>query len=193
MNDYPIVPGRGLVTESSTNMRRSYLNELGYMAKSISESSLHPDQVCNNIESYIGSVEIPVGLVGPLLFLNEGNEELVYTAAGTIEGALLASMNRGAKVVSLSGGFSAEVVQQKMIRSPMFNFNGLQECMAFKVWVENHFEAIKKVAEQYSNHAGLLYIDPFIAGRSVHLKFVYSTGDASGQNMTTTCTWHAVL
>lgn len=26
----------------------------------------------------------------------------------------------------------------------------------------------------------------------MHLKFIYSTGDAAGQNMTTTCTWHAV-
>jgi hydroxymethylglutaryl-CoA reductase (NADPH) len=36
-------------------------------------------------------------------------------------------------------------------------------------------------------------IKAIIASRSVHLKFVYTTGDASGQNMTTTCTWHSVL
>ncbi|WP_346009420.1 Mpo1-like protein, partial [Streptomyces exfoliatus] len=28
-------------------------------------------------------------------------------------------------------------------------------------------------------------------GRTVHLRFRYTTGDASGQNMTTACTWHA--
>ncbi len=115
----------------------------------------------------------------------------MYAAVGTLEGALVASMNRGAKVVSKSGGFNALVVHQKMIRSPLFIFRNLEECAIFKAWVEKQFEKIKAIAEQYSNHAKLVSLSAFIASRSVHLKFVYTTGDASGQNMTTNCTSHA--
>ncbi len=193
MKDYPIIPGRGLVTRDATEQRLAWLREQGYDLHAIPDAGLQTDQIRHNIESYIGTVEIPLGLAGPLLFRDNGREELVYAAAGTLEGALLASMNRGAKAVSLGGGFSAAFLHQKMIRSPMFIFRDLAECLQFKGWVERHFTAIREVAERWSNHARLQTILPFVAGRSVQLKFVYTTGDASGQNMTTTCTWHAVL
>ncbi len=189
----PIVPGRGLNTEKATNYRLQYLEENGKKIPLLAQSHLQKDQIQHNIESYIGSVEVPVGLAGPLLFNQKNQQEYVYAPIGTLEGALVASMNRGAKVVSRSGGFQAIVVHQKMVRSPMFIFKNLDECVVFKKWVDAHFETIKDKAEQYSNHAKLQNIESTIASRSVHLKFVYTTGDASGQNMTTTCTWHATL
>ena len=193
MEDYPIVPGRGLVTRDAMDMRVLYLRDMGFPVDFLSATDLAPEQVRNNIESLIGSVEIPLGLVGPLLFNGDDGAEMVYTAAGTLEGALVASMNRGAKAISKSGGFRAAVLHQKMIRSPLFIFNNLGESVIFQKWIEKQFDQIKYVAEQHSNHAKLQSILPFITGKSVHLKFVYTTGDASGQNMTTTCTWHAML
>ncbi|MBS1660285.1 MAG: phosphotransferase [Bacteroidetes bacterium] len=190
MENYPIVPGRGLVTNDAKEMRVRYLREMGFLVDSLSATGLEPMMIRNNIESFIGSVEIPVGLVGPLLF---NGDEMVYAPAVTLEGALVASMNRGAKAVSKSGGFRAVVVHQKMTRSPMFIFDSLSESVAFQQWVSLHFDQIRFVAEQYSNHAKLQAIVPVITGKAVHLKFVYTTGDASGQNMTTTCTWHAIL
>ncbi len=193
MEDYPIVPGRGLVTGDATEKRVKYLEGLGIPVGSLSGTTLHPDTIRHNIESFIGSVEIPVGLVGPLLFRAEGNEEMAYTAAGTLEGALVASMNRGAKAISYSGGFSAAAIHQKMIRSPLFIFSSLGDSLIFKNWVGLQFDKIKNKVEQYSNHAKLQAILPVVTGKSVHLRFVYTTGDAAGQNMTTTCTWHGVL
>jgi hydroxymethylglutaryl-CoA reductase (NADPH) len=193
MKKHPIVPGRGLNTENATNYRLDFLKANGIDVPLLADSQLHRTQIQHNIESYIGSVEIPIGLAGPLLFNQNSTEEYVYAPVGTLEGALVASINRGAKVVTQSGGFNAVVVHQKMVRSPMFVFRNLTECVGFKTWIDNHFEAIKAIAEQYSNHANLEKIDAIIASRSVHLKFVYTTGDASGQNMTTTCTWHSVL
>lgn len=190
---YPIVPGRGLVTTSGTQLRLSYLEEAGMALSETTVTTLEPEAIRHNIESFVGSTEIPLGLVGPLLYNGKDKEEWVYTLAGTLEGALVASMNRGAKALSLSGGFSAQVLHQKMIRTPMFIFKTLNESMAFKHWVDVNFKNIKSVAEQYSNHAKLTAILPYVTGKSVHLKFVYTTGDASGQNMTTSCTWHSIL
>ncbi|MBV6442970.1 MAG: hypothetical protein EPGJADBJ_04697 [Saprospiraceae bacterium] len=193
MEPYPIVPGRGLATKDAMEVRLAYLDILGYDLENLSQTSLQPEDIRHNIESNIGSVEIPLGLAGPLLFRHDGSQEMVFAPAGTLEGALLASMNRGAKAVSLSGGFGAAVLHQKMVRCPMFIFSSPGESLHFKTWVEERFSQIKNTAEQHSNHAKLQSVLPVVTGESVHLKFTYTTGDAAGQNMTTICTWHAIL
>lgn len=189
----PIVPGRGIVTAMSTNMRREFLSDNDIQTTELSETLLDYKQIQNNIESYIGTVEIPVGIVGPLLFRTEDQSELVYTAAGTLEGALVASMNRGAKAISLSGGFQAEVKWQKMTRVPLFQLTDEDVALEFIDFVEKNFSEIRGKAESFSNHAKLAELITTRDGEFVHVKFVYTTGDASGQNMTTTCTWHAML
>ena len=111
---FPIIPGRGLVNSSAIKLRHDFLTENQIKHHHISSYFLNHDSIQNNIESFIGTVEIPVGIVGPLLFNQKGKDsELVYTAAGTLEGALVASMNRGAKAISQSNGFTAKVLHQK--------------------------------------------------------------------------------
>ena len=193
MKKYPIVPGRGLNNKTAREWRLSYLEEQEIDLQLISDTRLSEENIRNNIESFIGSVEIPLGIAGPLLFQENDKEEWVYTAIGTLEGALVASINRGAKAISQSGGFTARVLHQRMHRCPMFIFKDLKECNLFIEWIKANTIAITEIAERYSNHAQLIEINTSIAGRSVHLKFIYTTGNASGQNMTTTCTWHAIL
>lgn len=192
-NILPIIPGRGLVTQNSTQMRLEFLKDNHLPYESLAHSSIDISQLQSNIESYIGTIEIPVGVVGPLLFNANAQMELVYCAAGTLEGALVASMNRGAKVLSLSGGFSSKVVWQKMCRAPLFIFDNAKDATCFSGFVDSIFEEIKSVTQKYSNHAQLQNIKIIQQDVHVHTKFVYRTGDASGQNMTTTCTWHAML
>ncbi|MEM6717914.1 MAG: phosphotransferase [Bacteroidota bacterium] len=191
--EIPIIPGRGLVTSTATNLRLDFLDANAIKTDVISQSRLEYQDIRGNIESYIGSTEIPLGIVGPLLFNENEMQELVYCPAGTLEGALIASMNRGAKVISKSNGFSAEVKWQKMTRSPMFIFKEETEASTFKQFVKNTFSDIKQAAEAHTNHGELLQIESIQQANVVHLKFTYQTGDASGQNMTTTCTWHSML
>lgn len=186
---YRPVPGRGLVIASAIQLRLDYLREQGYELKHLNKLGFPYTSVQNNIESLVGSVEIPVGLIGPIAY---GNEQ-VHAVAGTLEGALIASINRGAKAISLAGGFMAKVARQRMVRAPLFIMANNAEALQLEKWVANNFNSIKKVAQEYSNHAVLLELDPERDGESLHLRFVYTTGDAAGQNMTTTCTWHALL
>ena len=190
---YKIVPGRGLGTMSAIKIRQEYLEKSGFEIDKIINCNLNYAAIKNNIESVIGSIEIPVGIVGPLLFNEENNNEYVYTAAATLEGALIASMNRGAKAISLSNGFSANFIHQKMVRCPLFILKSSKEADTLKDWIKNNYAQIKEIAQSYSNHAILDDIIPLTLQNNLHLRFIYSTGDAAGQNMTTSCTWHAML
>lgn len=192
MKDLPIIPGRGFSTATAKELRLNYLQSQQIETDAISDTQLDIKNIQNNIESFIGSVEIPLGIVGPLIF-NNPEPELVYTAVGTLEGALVYSMNRGARVISKCGGVSASVKHQKMLRAPMFIFENQENAQIFQDFSQLHFDFIKQTAESYSNHAKLIEIEGIIIDNSLTLRFYYSTGDASGQNMTTTCTWHAVL
>lgn len=193
--NYTQAPGRGLMNQTAYELRMEYLNSMvENLEETIQSNAIHLSQIQNNIESFIGTIEIPLGHVGPLLFLDgKAEPEWVHTAVGTTEGALVASMNRGAKAISQSGGFQAHIVHQKMLRTPMFTFNKMAEAVAFDHWIKEHFSEIKEVTKKHSNHAELLEITSIIIGKIAHLKFIYSTSDASGQNMTTSCTWNACL
>jgi hydroxymethylglutaryl-CoA reductase (NADPH) len=189
---YISAPGKGLMNESAHQMRLDFFKTLVKQSELITNTDLSLEEVRNNIESYLGTVELPTGLVGPLLF-NEGDlQEPVYTALGTTEGSLVASMNRGAKAISESGGFNAHFVHQKMLRAPIFVFNNMNDAVIFEQWQGSQFNEIKELAGQHSNHAELIEIKPYIIGKVVHLKFIYTTCDASGQNTVTFCTWNAI-
>lgn len=192
---YQQAPGRGLMNQTAFELRMNYLETLSQdISTHVKSESIALSQIQNNIESFIGTVEIPLGLIGPLLFIDKDNKtELVHSAVATTEGALVASMNRGAKAISESGGFEAHIVHQKMVRTPMYTFKRLSESIAFDEWIKRNFKKIKARAQMHSNHAELLEIASVIIGKIIHLKFVYSTSDASGQNMTTSCTWNACL
>lgn len=198
MDELPIIPGRGFNTRTAIEMRAEYLQTMGINLQEISQYTLDIKSIQNNIESFIGCIEIPVGIVGPLLVNFEETEptttpEMVFSAVGTLEGALVYSMNRGAKVLSKCGGVYTKFHSQCMLRSPMFIMDSQESAQLLLFWVEQHFEDIKQHAEEYTNHGKLLRIDPVIDQHYLHLRFYFQTGDASGQNMTTTCTWHAAL
>jgi len=191
---YKSIPGFGLMNKTACELRLEFFKSLSDNADYLTSSKLTLDDVQHNIESFIGAVEHPLAIAGPLLFnAGEDTAEWLYTGICTSEGALVASVNRGAKAISECGGFSAHFAHQKMIRTPIFVFQNMKSAVKFETWVKTNFKLIKQTAEKYSNHAELLEINSFITGKFVHLRFVYSTGDASGQNMVTHCTWHTCL
>lgn len=193
MEHYPTVPGRGLLTQQSIVARLEHLKQLGYKLEVLAQLNMDHRLLQKNIESLVGSVEIPIGIVGPMTVQIENeNPEQVFTVAGTLEGALVASMNRGAKAVSLSGGCKTKFFHQRMVRVPMFFFENKWIALDFAQWIASNYDKIKSCVEAFSNHAVLKSCKPIVDDAIVHVEFVYSTGDASGQNMTTTCTWHGI-
>jgi hydroxymethylglutaryl-CoA reductase (NADPH) len=187
-------PFTGVNSEEAKDGRVSFLKELGMNTTFLEASSLKSSVVKSNIESFVGCCDIPLGLVGPIRMMDaDQNFEDIYTVAGTSEGALIASMNRGAALIRACGGFNAHVEKQRMLRAPMFCFENIFEAKLFSEWIVSQLENLRKHIKKYSSHANLIEIKTTIMGKYIDCKFYYETGDASGQNMTTICTWHSCL
>jgi hydroxymethylglutaryl-CoA reductase (NADPH) len=103
----------------------------------------------------------------------------------------VASYNRGIKVVNLSGGVKATVVNDCMQRAPVFVFSDARAAREFRDWVDNHMDEVRREAESTSSVAKLLYIDTYLSNNFAYLRFNYRTGDAAGQNMVGRATFAA--
>lgn len=142
----------------------------------------------SNIENFIGTTKIPLGVIGPLRMngLNASGDYFVPMA--TSEAALIASYGRGAEACSKAGGISAGVVREGVLRTPAFVFDDMTNSGSFISWIADHAEAIKEAAESTTRFGKLVLIEPFMDVDVVFLVCRFTTGDAAGQNMVTVAT-----
>jgi len=153
--------------------------------------SFDPAEMAGNIENLFGVAQIPIGLAGPLLVNGEHAQGEFYVPMATIEGTMLASYNRGMRVIRESGGVTTTVCGEAMQRAPVFVFPGAREARDFAHWLRDNFAAIKAVAESTTSIGKLNEIEQYQAHNMVFTRFDYSTGDAAGQNMTSRATFVA--
>jgi hydroxymethylglutaryl-CoA reductase (NADPH) len=141
-----------------------------------------------NIENMIGTVKVPIGVVGPLRIngLNANGDFVVPLA--TTEAALVASYARGAEIASRSGGVSAAMLNEGVLRSPGFKFSDLVDAGLFIDWVARSSDDLKAAAEATTRYGKLVSLEPVMDYDIVFLLCRYTTGDASGQNMVTIAT-----
>ena len=78
--------------------------------------SFDPADMSGNIENLFGVAQVPIGLAGPLLVNGEHAQGEVYVPMATIEGTMLASYNRGMRVIRESGGVTTTVSGEAMQR-----------------------------------------------------------------------------
>lgn len=144
-----------------------------------------------NIENFIGTVKVPVGVIGPLR-LNGINAAGDYNVPlATTEAALVASYGRGAYAATKAGGISTAVLYEGVIRTPAFTFDNILNAGLFVEWVVQNIAALRIAAENTTRHGKLTSVEPVIDNDVVFLICRYTTGDASGQNMVTIAT-HAL-
>lgn len=151
-----------------------------------------PDSYAGNIEGLIGFSLLPTGVCGPLTIHGEEARGDFYIPLATTEGALVASVARGCQVITMAGGAEVRIMGDSIVRTPIFVFSSLQELADFSLWIENNFATICEAAEGTTSHGKLIEIEHYPIGCKLVLRFIYSTGDASGQNMTTIATRKAV-
>jgi len=141
-----------------------------------------------NAENVIGAVQVPMGVIGPLRVNGDYARGEFYVPLATTEGALIASVNRGVKAVTLSGGTRVKIIFDGMTRAPVFKLDSIIDVVDFIDWVKKHYEDLKHIAESTTSHGKLISVEPYVLGNNVWLRFIYDTGDAMGMNMATIAT-----
>jgi hydroxymethylglutaryl-CoA reductase (NADPH) len=163
----------------------------GLTIQHINKYSFDPAVTRGNIENFVGVAQVPIGLAGPLRVNGEHAQGEFLIPLATTEGTLVASYNRGMKVLNLSGGVTCTVIGDAMQRAPVFVFDSAREAREFASWIDENLSPIREQAEATSSVAKLLYIDTYLASKFAYLRFNFATGDAAGQNMVGRATFAA--
>jgi hydroxymethylglutaryl-CoA reductase (NADPH) len=172
-------------TRAAATQRREFLEErTGASLEHVSSYSFDPGVLPGNVEHFTGVAQVPIGVAGPLLVRGEHAQGEFYVPLATAEGTLVASYNRGMKLLHEAGGVTVTVVDDRMQRAPAFVFPSAREAHAFCGWLDEHFAEIKAAAEATTRSGKLLDIERYSAGRMLYTRFNYTTGDAAGQNLT---------
>lgn len=141
-----------------------------------------------NIENFIGTLKVPVGLAGPLRVNGLFAQGDYHIPLATTEAALVASYSRGAQLISEVGGCSALLLDEGVGRAPGFAFHSLADAGLFAGWAASQMDHFRREVEGTTRHGRLQDMQIVIEGNHVYLYLDYRTGDAAGQNMVTIAT-----
>jgi len=186
----PRVPGGSRMTPEAVAKRWQVLNANAEVQGAIADPITigHMDCYRRNIENFIGTVKIPIGIAGPLQVNGLYAQGTYYIPLATTEAALVASYNRGAQLLTAAGGCSALLLTEGVSRAPGFAFRNVQEAGKFMMWAIAQQSTFKQVAESTTRHGQLVDMRLTVEGNHVYLEFQFTTGDAAGQNMVTIAT-----
>jgi hydroxymethylglutaryl-CoA reductase (NADPH) len=179
-------------TDAVITERQRFVEQFsGVKLEHLNRYSFDPAVTKGNIENFTGVAQVPIGFAGPLKVNGEHAKGEFIIPLATSEGTLVASYNRGMKVLNLCGGVTCTVQGDHMQRAPVFVFDSAREARAFRDWVEEKIVDIRREAEATTRVGKLQYIDTYLASKFAYLRFNFSTGDAAGQNMVGRATFAA--
>ena len=168
--------------------RHLLAEEVGVDLDTIADYAFDAAVADANVENMIGAAQIPLAIAGPLPIDGECTSDAVYLPLATTEGALVASVNRGAAAIRDAGEASTRVLKRGMTRAPVFSVANVEEAAAVADWVRASFDDLAAAAESTTSHGELQEVTPYVVGDSVFLRFSYDTKDAMGMNMATIAT-----
>ncbi|WP_094228985.1 hydroxymethylglutaryl-CoA reductase (NADPH) [Methanolobus psychrotolerans] len=148
------------------------------------------DATKRNIENMIGAIQIPLGIAGPLKVKGEFAEGQFQLPLATTEGALVASVNRGCSVITMSDGANVRIFRDLMTRAPVFRLENVIRAKEFADWLQDPavLSRMKVKASETTRFGELVDVQSYVTGNTVHVRFSYDTKDAMGMNMVTIAT-----
>src|SRR3954447_21052057 len=168
-------------TREAAQRRADFAREhTGANLEHVTSYSFDPQTVAGNVEHFVGVAQVPIGLAGPLLVNGEHAQGEFYVPMATAEGTLVASYNRGMRLLHAAGGVTTTILDDRMQRAPSFVFDSAREARAFGEWLTEHFDEIRQVAESTTSTGKLQDIEQYSASRILFTRFNYTTGDAAG-------------
>src|SRR5688572_14620594 len=172
-------------TKEAARARADFVRErTGASLEHVTSYSFDPGILSGNVEHFVGVAQVPIGLAGPLLVNGEHAQGEFYVPLATAEGTLVASYNRGMRLLHEAGGVTTTILDDRMQRAPSFLFESARGARDFGAWLEENFEPIREAAEATTRSGKLQDIEQYSASRILFTRFNYTTGDAAGQNLT---------
>lgn len=168
--------------------RNAFLaNELDISLAGV-EQSLIDGEAQIHCENVIGAVSIPMGVAGPLDLNGEELKGQHYIPLATTEGALVASVSRGCKAITESGGASVYAYATGTTRGPVFYTETLERQKLLYKWIQNNKNKLAEEATKTSSH--LTFKDVMVKATANYLfaRFIFDTDEAMGMNMVTIAT-----
>ena len=185
----PKVPGGAHVSDEAVQRRWDLLPTPDSRRELLdADTEARKESYKRNIEHFIGTVKIPVGLAGPLRVNGLFASGDYYVPLATTEAALVASYSRGSHLLTEAGGCTAAVLNEGVCRAPGFAFRNLREAGVFVLWATEHLNDFRQVAEATTRFGKLNDMRITVEGNHAYLCFEFYTADASGQNMVTLAT-----
>lgn len=178
------------ITEFQTAAeRRAFIEKKLDISLHATGSVLIDEEEQVHTENLIGAISLPLGVAGPVTVIStDQTAKNYFIPLATTEGALVASVNRGAKAISLSGGAVVRFEKVGATRGSVFETSGISSSLKLKTWIEEHLQDIMAKANATSGHLKLLRTDISITGDRVYVRFYYDTEHAMGMNMATIAT-----
>lgn len=177
--------------EQAARRREFVAAKTGASLPTVASYTIDPETTRGNVENFIGTVQMPLGLAGPMRVNGEHARGDFYVPLATTEGTLVASYSRGMRVISECGGVKTTVVKHSMQRAPVFLFDDALQAREFGKWLVEAFEGIRAAAESTTRSGRLVEIEQYPIANMLYTRFCYTTGDAAGQNMTGNATFAA--
>jgi len=171
----------------AVRVRREFIeHETGSNLENIGIFSIDVDRAATrNCENMIGTVQVPVGVAGPLAVNGEYAKGSFWLPLATTEGALVASVNRGAGAITKAGGAEVRILHDGMTRAPVFAARSVGHAKEVADWAVAHWEDLAAIARTTTSHGQMTGLMPFVAGTSVFIRLEFDTKDAMGMNMVT--------
>ena len=179
-------------TRDMASQRSAFIEVMsGARLDTVSSYTIDPAVTRGNIENFVGTAQVPIGIAGPLKMVGEHAQGDFYIPLATTEGTLVASYSRGMRVISECGGAKCTVVKHSMQRAPVFLFEDALEAREFGKWLDEHIDALRGVVKASVEVPRLIEIEKYVVAHMLYTRFCYTTRDAAGQNMTGKATLYA--
>jgi hydroxymethylglutaryl-CoA reductase (NADPH) len=147
------------------------------------ESYLTEDHAKGKTENFVGAVPIPMGLCGPIEIAGQHASGTFIVPLATMEGTLVASYTRGAKIMNQSGGCEVFVYGDSFLRAVQFTTSSLGHSGQLIEWCKKHELEILRRIHQSSSYISVKDLSYDCVGTTVMVSIRAGTGDAMGSNM----------
>lgn len=158
--------------------------------KYVQKSTVDTDEFVH-CENRIGSISIPLGVSGPFNIKGEHAKGEYYVPLATTEGALVASVNRGAKAC-FENGIITSVERVGVTRGPVLKAKTIGGAKKIELWIGEHIDELAKKTGETSSHIKLMDLVVKKVGLYIFIRFAFDTDKAMGMNMATITSQHLI-